>query len=117
MPSYPSPSLVWIFMPTITGISYGAIISWYDNYSNTKKNSVSNFFSKIGVYSYSIYLLHFFVVDNIASFVKSNVINTENIYIVLLLSVPCFLIMVPIGYISYNFIESPFLKMKKKYII
>lgn len=117
MPSYPSPSVVWIFMPTVTGISYGVIISWYDNYSNTKENIVSNFFSKIGIYSYSIYLLHFFLVDNIASFVKSNVIDTENIYIVLLLSVPCFLLMVPIGYISYNFIESPFLKMKKKYIV
>ena len=82
-----------------------------------KVNNVSNFFSKIGVYSYSIYLLHFFVVDNIAKFIKSNVVNTDNIYIVLLLSVPSFLFMVPIGYLSYNFIESPFLKMKKKYII
>ena len=117
MPSYPSPSLVWIFMPTITGISYGIIISWYDNYLVAKVNNVSNFFSKIGVYSYSIYLLHFFVVDNIAKFIKSNVVNTDNIYIVLLLSVPSFLFMVPIGYLSYNFIESPFLKMKKKYII
>lgn len=117
MPSYPSPSLVWIFMPTITGISYGIIISWYDNYLVAKANNVSNFFSKIGVYSYSIYLLHFFVVDNIAKFIKSNVVNTDNIYIVLLLSVPSFLFMVPISYLSYNFIESPFLKMKKKYII
>jgi peptidoglycan/LPS O-acetylase OafA/YrhL len=69
------------------------------------------------MYSYSIYLLHFFFVDNIARFIKSNITNTENIYVVLLLSVPSFLLMVPISYISYILIESPFLKIKKKYIL
>jgi len=116
-PSYPSPSVVWIFMPTIAGISYGSIISWYDNYSEIKTNKISIFFHKIGMYSYSIYLLHFFFVDNIARFIKSNITNTENIYVVLLLSVSSFLLMVPISYISYILIESPFLKIKKKYIL
>jgi len=29
----------------------------------------------------------------------------------------CFLLMVPIGYVSYRFVESPFLKLRTRYIV
>ena|GEM_PF-4072070 len=40
-----------------------------------------------------------------------------NFYIALCYSVLGFLLMVPVGFLSFRFIESPFLRMRTKYII
>jgi peptidoglycan/LPS O-acetylase OafA/YrhL len=115
-PSYPSPSLIWVFMPTIEGVIYAILIAWYDNSFSHSTNRLSSFFSTVGNYSYSIYLLHFFVVFWMANFINDNIIELSNFYLALFFSTCCFLLMVPVGYLSYRFIESPFLKLRTQYI-
>ena len=115
--SYPSPSPVWIVMPTIEGLFYALMIAWYDNSFKHSTGKVSRFFALIGTYSYSIYLLHFFIVFQLANVINNHIIELTNIYLVLLFSILGFLCMVPIGYLSYRFIEMPFLKFRTKYIV
>ena len=116
-PSYPSPSPIWIYLPTLEGFAYALAIAWYDNSFEHSTGKISRFIALIGTYSYSIYLLHFFIVFKLSSAINSNIIYISNIYIAMFLSVISFLVMVPIGYVSYRFVESPFLRFRTRYIV
>jgi rhamnosyltransferase len=113
---YPSPSPLWIVMPTIEGVAYSVLIAWYDNSFDHPVGKVSRFFAAMGVYSYSIYLMHFFVVFKMGYWINKYVVNLSSIYLTLAFSVLCFLLMAPVGHVCYNLIEAPFLKYRKKYI-
>ncbi|WP_288955605.1 acyltransferase [uncultured Polaribacter sp.] len=115
-PSYPSNSPLWIIIPTIEGFSFSLIIAWYDNTITPSNNWFNRITANVGKYSYSIYLLHFFFVFKMSEFVNNNIIELSNIYITLIFSLLCFLIMIPIGYLSFRFIEKPFLKYRINYL-
>lgn len=116
-PSYPSDRLVWVYFPTIEGLVYGLIIAWYDNSFTHSNSKVSRFIALIGTYSYSIYLLHMFFQKFILIILLRYLMPISNVYIVFCYCVLGFLVMVPIGYLSFRFIESPFLKFRTKYLI
>jgi peptidoglycan/LPS O-acetylase OafA/YrhL len=116
-PSYPSHSAMWIYIPTVEGIAYASTIAWYDNSFKHSAGIISRFFALIGTYSYSIYLLHFFIVFKLSGAINSHLVDLSNIYVAIILSPLCYLLMLPIGYLSYRFVESPFLKLRTRYII
>ena len=116
-PSYPSPSLLWIVLPAIEGMVYAIGIAWYDNSFSHSTTGISKFIGRIGEFSYSIYLLHFFVVFHAARFVNELIMDISNFYMACLWSVVFFLLMMPAGYLSFRFIEAPFLKKRKHYIL
>jgi peptidoglycan/LPS O-acetylase OafA/YrhL len=116
-PSFPSPSPIWIYMPTIEGITYALLIAWYDTSFRHPTGPVSRFIASIGTYSYSIYLLHFFVVFELARVINSYVWDLSNIHTAILFAVLSFVVMVPIGSVSYRMIELPCLAYRKKYIL
>ena len=107
---------IWIYMTTVEGFGYAALIAWYDNSFRHTPSRVSNFIALIGTYSYSIYLLHFFFFHFLAVNIERYVMDLSNIYVALFFSLLAFLTMIPIGYLSYRFIESPFLKFRTPYI-
>ncbi|CAN1209408.1 O-acetyltransferase OatA [Tumidithrix helvetica PCC 7403] len=115
-PSYPSSSILWVFMPTIEGAFYALTITWYDNSFSHPTNRLSRFFATIGTYSYSIYLFHLFFVKEMVTFIDENILYISNIYLAVIFSFLCFILMMPLGYLSYRFIESPFLKFRTRYI-
>lgn len=117
LPSYPSPSPLWIFLPTIEGFSYGVLIAWYDNSFSHASSGVSRSIGHLGEYSYSIYLLHFFVVFHAARFVNERIIDISSFTLACLWAVLFFLLMMPVGYLSFRFIEAPFLQLRKRYIL
>jgi peptidoglycan/LPS O-acetylase OafA/YrhL len=116
-PSYPSPSPLWIVLPTIEGIAYAIGIAWYDSSFSHSTTGFSRLIGRIGEFSFSIYLLHFFVVFDAARFVNEHVMDISNFYVACLWSLVFFLLMMPIGYLSFRFIEAPFLKQRKRYIV
>jgi peptidoglycan/LPS O-acetylase OafA/YrhL len=116
-PSYPSPSCLWIFLLTIEGFVYAVSIAWYESSFFFSTAGVSRFFGRIGEYSYSIYLLHFFFVFNAARFVNNWIMDISNFYLACLWSVVFLLLMLPVGYLSFRFIEAPFLKLRKRYFV
>ena len=107
---------LWIIIPTIEGISYTFLIAWYDNRSRPSNALISRFIATVGNYSYSIYLLHFFFVFEISEFINSKIIALSNPYIVLLVAIPSFLVILPISFISFKLIETPFLRFRKSYL-
>jgi peptidoglycan/LPS O-acetylase OafA/YrhL len=106
---------IWIFQLTVEGFFYALLIAWYDK-KEIPGNRLSKFVSKIGQYSYSIYLLHFFVVFSfIPGFIDNNIFDISNSYVKLIAGILLFILFLPIAWFSYNLIEKPFLKFRKSY--
>lgn len=114
-PKYPSPSQIWIWLPTVEGLGYAALIVWYDARRIDSSTLASRALQRLGEYSYSIYLLHFFVVFRVAEYIDSHVMDISNFYIGFFWSIVFFIAMLIPGYLSFRFIESPFLKLRQKY--
>lgn len=115
--AFPSPSPIWIFYPTVVGLTFAVAIAWYDTSFRHSSGWLSNRIAMIGTYSYSIYLTHFFVVGEMAEFTNTYIVNLSNILLVMLASFASFLLMIPIGYFSYKYIEAPFLRLRTQYIV
>jgi peptidoglycan/LPS O-acetylase OafA/YrhL len=109
-------SAFWIILPTIEGLAYGVAIAWYDTSFSPSNAGVSKFIGRLGQYSYSIFLLHFFVVFQAARFVNEHIMDISNFYLALMWSFVFVAVMMVPGYLSFRFIESPFLKLRKNYI-
>ncbi|MFN0199604.1 MAG: acyltransferase family protein [Planctomycetaceae bacterium] len=107
----------WIFMTILEGLTYGALISWYDRSFTFSNTGVSGVISKIGECSYSIYLLHFFVVFDMAIFVDRMVVPLNNFYVAFVFSAISFLFVAGVGYISYRGFETIFLKKRIPYLV
>lgn len=116
-PSYPSNHFIWVIMPFCEGLFYATLIAWYDQSFKHSSGRFSQIVAKFGEYSYSFYLLHFFFVFQAAAWIDKNIVELSNFYIALLFSLVFYLAMFPLGYLSYRFIESPFLRFRRKYII
>ena len=114
MPSYPSPSAWWIVLPTIEGLCYALAVSWYDGLQH-RAGAFSRFVASIGTYSYAIYLLHFFVVFELARAVNRWV--SLGVDAAVLASLPAFLLMVPIGYLAYHLVEKRALRFRVNYLV
>jgi peptidoglycan/LPS O-acetylase OafA/YrhL len=113
----PSPSPIWIFLPTIEGLTYALLIGYYDSSYRPKNTGVSKLIGYLGAYSYSIYLLHFFVVFRMPDFVHQHIMSLSNFYVACGWSLICFTLMLPIGYLSFRYVESPFLTFRRRYIL
>ena len=114
-PSYPSPSAAWILLPTIEGACYALLIGWYDHWQKST-GLISLAIGKMGEYSYSIYLLHFFVVFDLAHLIHSRIADISNFYVALLWCLPSFGLVSLMSGLSYHFIELPFLKHRRNYL-
>ena len=108
---------LWIIIPTLEGIACAVAISWYDNSFTHGRGRVSQSVTLFGQYSYSIYLLHFFVVGQLAMAIHGHLLNLSNFYVALGASSLCFLAMLPIGHLSFRFVEAPFLRIRTRYIL
>lgn len=114
---YPSNNIIWVFLPFIQGFAYSIIISYYDNNSfKFLKSKFSIILSKIGLWSYSIYLWHFLIIFSMSEFIDKYLIKIQNLYIGIVIASVSFLFFIFIGYLSFNFIEKPFFKFKKVYL-
>lgn len=111
-----STSWIWVVMTTIEGLAYGSLIAWYDSSFSHSSGRISTFVAKIGAYSYSIYLLHFFFYARIAAFISQNVVPLSDPYLAVAFSPFAFLMMVPFGYLSFRFVEAPFLRFRTRYV-
>jgi peptidoglycan/LPS O-acetylase OafA/YrhL len=115
-PSYPSPSIIWVFMPSVEGLAYGILIAWYsESFMHTSPGLLSKGIAKYGEYSYSIYLFQFFIVFEVAKYINTNVMNISNFYISTIWALIFYFLMFPIGYLSFKLVEEPFLRLRKNY--
>ncbi len=113
---YPSPTPLWIIIPTIEGAVFGSLIAYYDHSFKHPAGGFSSFVARIGEYSYSMYLLHFFVVFAMADYIHRNIMDISYFYTGQIWAVICFLALVPFTYASYLCFEKPFMKMRVPYV-
>jgi len=105
----------WAFIPTIEGACFGVLIAWYDRHPLT--HPATWIVRKAGEYSYSIYLLHFFVVFAAAQWIDRNVMALPTVYHALPWATLLFVFMIGVGHVSWKLIEQPFLKLRKPYLL
>lgn len=108
--------IVWAFLTTAEGLFYGVIIAWYDKSFAFSKTGLSGFVGKIGEWSYSIYLLHFFVVYKMANFINAHIVKLDNFYLAMLFAIPCFALVAGAGFLSYTYFEKRFLAKRIVYV-
>jgi peptidoglycan/LPS O-acetylase OafA/YrhL len=113
---YAKPPLgaLWIIIPTVEGFGYAVLIAYYDTSFAPSDSPLSRFLARVGTYSYSIYLFHFLVVTWIVARLRDYL--PPNFYLWCAISVAMLIVMMPIGYLSFRFIESPFLKLRRLYV-
>jgi peptidoglycan/LPS O-acetylase OafA/YrhL len=114
-PSYPSPYPIWIILPTAEAIFFAALIAYYDSSFVLPDRGLSALVAKIGTYSYSIYLMHFFYVFWMGETFFS-VFQTHNFYISVTAGFGCFLVAAALASVSYHYVELPFLQLRRRYV-
>lgn len=107
---------LWTVLPLLEGAAYGALIACYDTGFKPRTQGVSALWAKFGEFSYSIYLLHGFLVFWVARLIHTHVYPLSNFYVAAAAAFLCFLAMYPIGWASFRWIESPFLKYRTDYM-
>ncbi|MDF1486391.1 acyltransferase [Ramlibacter sp. H39-3-26] len=116
MPSYPSDSPIWIIMSSIEGAFFALLIRWYDTLDIPSTNILSTWIGRIGEYSYSIYLLHMFFVAAAAQYIHTHITDISNFYIGATWGTACFLLTIPIAWISHVLVEKPFMRWRVAYL-
>lgn len=109
-------SIIWAFFSTMEGGCLVGIIVGYEHRAKNWQTNVSKGLANIGRYSYSMYLLHMFVVAQIAMFIHTQLIDLSNFYLAWIAATVSFLALVPITYVSYKLVEEPFLKFRVNYL-
>lgn len=110
-----SRSSIWVVLPLIEGASCAALIAWYDN-SFRPAGFWSDTWAKAGEYSYAVYLLHFFVAFPAAAWIHENVVSLARFETAFVAALVGFAAMMPLAYLSMEFIEKPFLRLRKHYV-
>jgi peptidoglycan/LPS O-acetylase OafA/YrhL len=113
---YPSPRALWIVLPTIEGAVFAWMTAYYDASFKPSNSGASWLLGKVGTYSYSIYLLHDFIVWRLPLIIGHRLFALSNFYVALAASIICFCGMAVIGWASYTFIEKPFLRLRVRYV-
>lgn len=116
-PAFPSTRALWVYLPTLEGLAYGLLIAWYDNSFQHATGRVSRGIALIGTCSYSIYLLHFFFYEYQLKLLTSLLGPSTGYLQMLAYCVLGFLMLVPMAYLSFKWIESPFLKFRTHYLV
>lgn len=110
-----APSWIWIGLGTVEGAAYGALIAWYDNSFSHSHGPASRFIALIGECSYSIYLLHPFLELRMAEFINHHIMKISSIYLAMIWMIISFILFLPFAYLSYRFVEKPFLNLRLVY--
>ena len=105
----------WILLPTVEGLGFGALIRWYD--SRPLQGAWLKPVELAGKYSYSIYLLHLFVIRDVANYVDQHVVRLHNIFVTLPFATAFFAVMLLVGHFTYKWIEEPFLRRRRPYLL
>ncbi|GAB4216064.1 MAG: acyltransferase [Rhodoferax sp.] len=114
-PSFPSPSALWVVIPTLEALAYATLIVVYDHAYRPSGAWWDRLLQRLGAYSYGIYLWHFFWVFPLATWIHSQVLEMGSIYRALPVATVCFVAMLGPAWLSYRFIEKPFLRFRRRY--
>ena len=108
---------IWVWLLTAEGLCYGIVIAWYDAHCRFGNTGVSGVLAKVGAASYSIYLLHFFVVFEAARQIDRHIWTLDTFYAALIAGTICFALVAMGAWIVYRYYESWFLRFRVPYLL
>jgi peptidoglycan/LPS O-acetylase OafA/YrhL len=114
--TYPTKSLIWVFLPSVEGLFYAVITASYLGLNKTLPRFLDKSLAWLGSLSYSFYLNHLFVIDvsyKICTALEWKVTRFTDALIFALLIV--FPPLVVISAATYYLIELPFLSLRRRY--
>jgi len=112
-----SGSGLWVVIPTIEGITYALVIAWYDGARPGLPAVVDRYLALVGDLSFSIYLLHPFVIGWMADHLARVGAPSTHFGVAVLLSWVALMAMLPIAGGSYFLYEKRFLDLKVSYMV
>jgi len=112
-----SGSPLWIVIPTIEGLTYASLIALYDGSSLRPVAWLDRGLAKVGEWSYSIYLLHFFPVVFLRWLAGDRIGSVDNFFLALLAVIVAFVVFLPVAAFSYNAFEKRFLAYRRPYLV
>jgi len=114
--AYPSPSPLWIVIPLVQGIAFGAIIATYERLDISMPAWIDKPLALVGAASYSLYLLHFIVFTAMVKKLAALGLPMDQFPVSLAVAVLTFPAMAIIAILSFWFIEQPFLRLRAAYV-
>lgn len=115
-PTYPSPSPLWIAIPSIEGFAYAFLIAWYSESNVKLPRWLDSVLAVAGAVSFSIYIWHWPLRLPIGSLFDWMGFNRASFLSASLLAVAFFCLMIIVGMTSYRLVEKPFLSMRRSYL-
>lgn len=112
----PSPSPLWIVLPTVEAVTWGALIAFYDGTTFTLPAWLDRALAKIGERSYSIYLLHFFPMVALRHLFWEREGSHDNFFLTFAIGTLAFIAFLPAAALSYRYFETRFLVYRRPYL-
>jgi peptidoglycan/LPS O-acetylase OafA/YrhL len=113
---WPAESPLKVFWPTIEGCAWAALVAAMCTRARSSIPLARRLLAQVGVWSYSIYLVHFVV---ISAMVKLKLVlrPTGDTLIDAWLTTALLLLpaVVSLSWFTYNFVERPFLELRRSY--
>lgn len=107
----------WMVLERIVFASLFAFIILEQNFSNNSFYKVGNFkrVSKLGVYTYGLYCIHVSAMTIIEIVFGKTGLNMKSPGVILLAALIAFFVTIFMAWLSYNYFEKQFLKLKDKF--
>ena len=111
-----STNPLWIVIPTIEALTYASFISWYDHASVKLPASLDRALARIGEWSFSIYLLHFFPAVALRNYFWNTDGTGNDFYVAWIGANVAFVCFLPVAALSYKYFEKRFLVYRRPYL-
>ena len=113
----PSPSPLWIVIPTVEAITWSSLIAFYDGSTFRMPQWLDRSLAMVGEWSFSIYLLHFFPIVLLRYLFWDTPGSTNWFFPALLAANLAFLAFLPVAAFSYHYFEKRFLAYRRHYLL
>jgi peptidoglycan/LPS O-acetylase OafA/YrhL len=108
---------VWVYIPTVEAAYFSFLVAYYDATFAFARTWYWRLAEAIGAASYSIYLLHTFIVFNIAEIASRHVPGIRTWEVSEAVALVMFCLFAPVAWLSYRWMELPFLRFRTRYTV
>ena len=106
---------VWILIPTIDAAFFSFLVAYYDTSFTFSRRWFWRLLQATGSVSFSIYLLHDYVAFDVARWANDYVPAMAAWEVSELFAIAVFAAFIPVAWLSYRFVEMPFLGFRTNY--
>ena len=106
-------SAVEVLAPTVLGVLFAGLLALFLPSQTTFGISDNNIFSKLGLYTYGLYLYHTIVINGLVQVFRRAELSLERPAYGVLFIASALGVSIAISMLSYRYFEKPFLALKR----